>query len=450
MRLLLVFLAAIFSYANARQEWCHFKENYFAEFNLKNLTKTDGEFYTTENMTFIKQFEFNLCEYMPDTEYYARMIDINSDKETVIFKSEPKKKAYLDAYGAHISGNRGQGEVRGVMLTYDSDTICDESSQRKFQLSQVIECSSEYDKKGGGHLLKIEGETSCNPLIIIYHDTGCDHQFVSDYSWLTYWKPEIIGSVLLLMGLAMGWIGKKYFSYMAIAPIPAVMIHAVLFIGTAATNLHKELTVYLLTIVFLLVIAVLIVIFMRTKRFFPITITFLGCLYGFYLGDFIYALLERIGNLDSLEAAASISAVFLVVGGVIAFVYCRKSLMKLTILLALLASMLLIRGFSQFLGDWPVEIVTWSLMKNGMDPGYGNKIETVYLFLIILTSVFFFFWLNSYKLQHCDRQLQRYFEELPSSGSIKEDEKLNDSNKRSFYADMNSRRDRRNTERKSL
>ena len=69
---------------------------------------------------------------MPDTEYYARMIDINSDKEDVIFKSEPKKKAYLDAYGAHISGNRGQGEVRGVMLIYDSDTICDESSQRKF------------------------------------------------------------------------------------------------------------------------------------------------------------------------------------------------------------------------------------------------------------------------------------------------------------------------------
>ena len=50
------------------------------------------------------------------------------------------------------------------------------------------------------------------------------------------------------MGLAFGLIGKKYFSYMAIAPVPLLMIHYVLFIGTAATELHKNLFLYLGTI----------------------------------------------------------------------------------------------------------------------------------------------------------------------------------------------------------
>lgn len=323
------------------------------------------------------------------------MTDLETGEE-IWFGGSPLKEAYLDAYGAHISGNRGKGEVRGAKMTYESDQLC--KAGQNYHLEQVVECSYDYDEQGEGYILKVQGETSCEPLIIIYHRSGCDDQFVSDYAWLLFWKPEINGSILLLMGSAMGWVGKKYFSYIALAPIPLTIIHSVLFIGTSMTKWHKNTIFYLLAISALLLVSILIILFMRNRRFFPITITFLGCLYGFYLGDFFAALFYRISKWESLEFTLTIQILFVITFGVIAFRECRKSFKNLTRLLALLASIMLIKGFSQYLGGWPMEIVSWSLLKNGKAPLYESNIESVYLFLIIISSIIYFFWLNAYKL----------------------------------------------------
>ena len=64
----LLHITILLGLANAddrSNEECKFKSQYFAEFDLTPLTKTDGNLYTTEEMTFVKLFEFNFCEYIP-------------------------------------------------------------------------------------------------------------------------------------------------------------------------------------------------------------------------------------------------------------------------------------------------------------------------------------------------------------------------------------------------
>ena len=112
----------------ADDHWCQFKAEYFAEFDLTPLNKQDGH-YSTENIAFVRLFEFNFCQYMVGTEMYARMTDLESGEVLAEFGAEPTKDAYLEAYGAHISGNRGMGEVRGAMLTYKSEQICGDKNQ---------------------------------------------------------------------------------------------------------------------------------------------------------------------------------------------------------------------------------------------------------------------------------------------------------------------------------
>ena len=57
---------------------CKFKSDYFSDFDLTPLTRPteDGSLpYTTENIAFLRDFQFNFCEYLPDTESFAIMTD---------------------------------------------------------------------------------------------------------------------------------------------------------------------------------------------------------------------------------------------------------------------------------------------------------------------------------------------------------------------------------------
>ena len=113
--------------AQADQDRCKFKSEYFSEFDLNPASKIDGEAYNTDDVAKNRDFEFNFCEPLDGfTDKYAVMTipsEIqNGSDEKVYFGGEATTAAYLDAYNeARLTGSRGEGNVRGVKLTYTSD-----------------------------------------------------------------------------------------------------------------------------------------------------------------------------------------------------------------------------------------------------------------------------------------------------------------------------------------
>ena len=141
------------------------------------------------------------------------MIDL-STSDKVYFDDQPSKiEAYLEPYGTQIFGGRGEGIVHGVRLTYGSDYAC--TTDENYSLTIAVECHDYFTGQGEADVLRVQGETDCNPLIILDHDAGCPDYYVSDYTWTNYWKPELLGSLLTVMGLGYGWLGMKQFSLMA-------------------------------------------------------------------------------------------------------------------------------------------------------------------------------------------------------------------------------------------
>ena len=103
---------------------CVFESKYFSSFDLNPVTKPAGEdLYNTEDVAFIRNFQFNLCENMDGTEFNVLMTESESQQE-IYFGGEHVIEPYLQSYGAKISGSRGLGNVRGVKLTYSSSEVC--------------------------------------------------------------------------------------------------------------------------------------------------------------------------------------------------------------------------------------------------------------------------------------------------------------------------------------
>lgn len=137
------------------------------------------------------------------------MTDSMTNEEIFFGVQEPEIVPYLDAYSTKITGSRGEGNVRGVKYIYTSETDCLVGDP--YTLDVVIECDNENERVGKGRVLRVDKQTGCHPRLIMSHAVGCPTYFVSDFTWLNYWKPELLGSVLLVFGLGFGCFGKKLF-----------------------------------------------------------------------------------------------------------------------------------------------------------------------------------------------------------------------------------------------
>ena len=70
------------------------------------------------------------------------------------FGGKPEITPYLDAYGPNITGSRGEGNVRGVKLVYESETECQAGDL--YSLEIAVECDDENELAGKGKILRVD------------------------------------------------------------------------------------------------------------------------------------------------------------------------------------------------------------------------------------------------------------------------------------------------------
>ena len=388
---------------------CKFKAEYFSEFDINPLTKPDAaDFYHYSPTIVLDSFDFNICADLPGApaDVHVRQYDSSTEAE-VLYGGKPEIEPYLYAYSAKITGSRGEGNVRGVKFTYQSETQCS-GAPKKLQIA--IECDDENDAIGGGKVLRVDNAESCQPRIIVTHAVGCPDYYVCDFTWLNYWKPELFGSILVLLGLGFGCFGKRLFGLLSALTFAIFIVVFILYLTSAYSTLMKSMIGTILLLSGLALLAIIITLVFRRHNFFSINITALGALFGFIMGNLFYLLLYSISGWESFAAAITITLISTILNATIALLN-RGSNGHLTWLLGLVAGSLFTRGLSLFFGGYPLDPVSWTLLKNGMPLEDEIKpIVWLYLVLTILLAIGSACWLATYEDQHSDPHLVRYFD----------------------------------------
>ena len=146
-------------------------------------------------------------------------------------------------------------------------------------------------------------ENSCSPKVLVVHSAGCPDYFVSNFTWFNYWKPEVMGSVLVALGLATGLLGKRSFAFIAPLDIAIFVKVTLLYALTIVFTFHGSLTGFFVTLGVVALVVVGMALWLRRPRFYGLTITLLGGLTGFFIGNLLYALLYSVSGLESFATA---------------------------------------------------------------------------------------------------------------------------------------------------
>ena len=245
-------------------------------------------------------------------------------------------------------------------MTYGSDQVCAPATategEQKYQVRVAIECSDEYELEGEAHVVKVIDETSCSPIILVNHSAGCPDYYVSDFTWLNYWKPQILGSMITLMGLGFGCIGKKMFAIFSGLTVSFFINLCIIYSITAYTDWLRSLPIFVVTIVGLSAFAVLLTLCLKRRRFFPITITCIGVLTGFFIGNLAYIIVYCISGLESFSTAMTFLLSIIVFFAIVSYTN-GKSLLGITQTLSLLGGVMFTRGLSLLIGGYPIDSV---------------------------------------------------------------------------------------------
>lgn len=217
------------------------------------------------------------------------MTNLNT-KEEVYFSDEPSKiEPYLKTYGTQIFGSRGEGHVHGVRLTYGSDYAC--TTEENYSLTIAVECHDWFTGQGEADVLRVQGETDCNPLIVVYHNAGCPDYFVSDYTFTNYWKPELMGGILAVMGIGSGCLGMKLFSLMASFSIAVFFALSSLWMISSFTMWMRNTVAFIIILSALVIVTIMLTLCLKKSKRFPVTLVLLGAIIGFQFGGLFYALI---------------------------------------------------------------------------------------------------------------------------------------------------------------
>ena len=125
----------------------------------------------------------------------------------------------------------------------------------------------------------------------MYHDAGCPDYFVSDYTFTNYWKPGILGGILVVMGLLSGCLGMKLFSLMAAFSIAVFIVITSLWMISSSTRWMRNTVAFMFILLTVASMAIVVTFCLKRSKYFPATISLLGVIIGFQAGGLFYALL---------------------------------------------------------------------------------------------------------------------------------------------------------------
>ena len=204
--------------------------------------------------------------------------------------------------------------------------------------------------------MRVQGETDCNPLIVMYHEAGCPNYFINDFTWANYWKPSLMGSVFALMGLVLGCLGLKLFSLISAFSVAICVALTSLWVIAANTTWMRDTLAFIFILLTLAVVAVVLTLLLKERKHFSVTILLLGCLSGFQAGSLLYALIYQVSKWESLVAMLTFQFVFLVIFAVFCYRE-RKSRAGLKLTVAMVGGITFTRGLSLFFGGYPIDSV---------------------------------------------------------------------------------------------
>ena len=92
-------------------------------------------------------------------------------------------------------------------------------------------------KSKEGYISEVINAETCSPIVVFGHEKGCPDYYISDFTWNNYWKPYLLGSILIVMGLTFGCLGKSCFHTVIPFSLALYAGLAVLYAVTVYTNL---------------------------------------------------------------------------------------------------------------------------------------------------------------------------------------------------------------------
>ena len=131
------------------------------------------------------------------------------------------------------------------------------------------------------------------------------------------------------MGLGFGCIGKKMFAIFSGLTVSFFINLCIIYSITAYTDWLRSLPIFVVTIVGLSAFAVLLTLCLKRRRFFPITITCIGVLTGFFIGNLAYIIVYCISGLESFSTAMTFLLSIIVFFAIVSYTN-GKSLLGIT------------------------------------------------------------------------------------------------------------------------
>lgn len=177
----------------------------FTHFNLTTLAKTNPE------ADYLKDgVEFKICERLPKTNYFARVMDMTRGVERLTGEEyEPDDaQAVMDE----------DGNPWGVVITRQSDNACKSSKEgdvtviEPYSFTLVVMCDKSNDRVGGGVISQVDKSNPCAPVVTMKHASGCN---IWTANWFVRWyhaNPWIFAAVQIILGLLIATKGSAMFT----------------------------------------------------------------------------------------------------------------------------------------------------------------------------------------------------------------------------------------------
>ena len=201
-----------------------------------------------------------------------------------------------------------------------------------------------------------------------------------------------MGSILITMGICFGCVGKKIFGLLSSLVVAVTVGIMMLYLIVSFTTWNKTTWSFLLILLVIAAITIVITLLLKQSKYFSSTITCLGCILGFHVGNYLYALIYQVSGWESLYGFLSIVLTSVIVTGLLSFKK-RYSELYLTSLLASLGGFCATRGLSLICGGYPIETVQFALLRNEM-PLEIEPIVWGYFVISLVISAMFTCWLG--------------------------------------------------------
>ena len=203
--------------------------------DLRKLQKfEDGprrDAYVAPDVRSRYDLEFNFCQYLDETNYFARSLTAGIERLT----NDNYKPNSFDPI------NDDEGKTVGLKVIYESDNICykDNGDESIFSFTANIMCDESIDGQGEAELVSYNMDEHCAPSVTMKHKGGC---FIYTASW---WQrflskhPYVLGVLMIIGGGVFAVMGKPWFPWIAATIAALFGIFSVIFLFAEAGTLEN-------------------------------------------------------------------------------------------------------------------------------------------------------------------------------------------------------------------